>query len=58
MTDNVESLVLEHLRAMRESLDKIVQDVGDIKLRISSVESRLTLVERGVGIIHEDIAFA
>ena len=44
MTDlhNVESLVLEHLRHIRARVDQIADDVGDLKLRLSSVENGIS----------------
>lgn len=38
MTDNVESLILEHLRHIRGKMDAISLDMSDIKSRVSSLE--------------------
>ena len=50
MTDlhNVESLVLEHLRHIRARVDQIADDVGDLKLRMSSVENGIVQMRRDV----------
>ena len=42
MTDNIESLVLEHLRAIRA-------DVADIKDRMAQVEINLSMLGQQVG---------
>ena len=38
MTDNVESLILEHLRHIRRKMDAVSLDMSDIKSRVSSLE--------------------
>ena len=50
MTDlhNVESLVLEHLRHIRARVDQIADDVSDLKLRMSSVETGIVQMRRDV----------
>lgn len=53
MTDNVENIVLEHLRALRNDLREFRtrhdQDMSDIK-------QRLTTLERGIGGMKRDTA--
>ena len=39
MTDNIENLILEHLRALRADVSTIKTDVRDLKLRMSSMEN-------------------
>jgi hypothetical protein len=60
MTENVENLVLEHLRLLRNEVKaqgvRLDEGVQMICQRLSSVEERLTLVERAVINIHGDIA--
>ncbi len=48
MTDNVESVIIEHLRHIRGRVDRIAEDIGDIKHRMSSLESAMVLVKREV----------
>lgn len=48
MTDNVENLVLEHLRHIRGKVDQISDDVSDLKLRMSSLESAMVSVKHEV----------
>jgi hypothetical protein len=38
MTENVESLVLEHLKHIRGKMDVLTLDMADIKSRVSSLE--------------------
>lgn len=37
MTDNVENLILEHLRAIRADIGGIKEDVREIKQRLASL---------------------
>lgn len=46
MTENVENLVLEHLRALRAGQDRIENELKDIKSRLSAVETGLNGVRR------------
>lgn len=49
MTDNEpDNVVLQHLRHIRNRVDRIAEDVDDIKLRMSSLESLMMLVKREV----------
>jgi hypothetical protein len=41
MTADTDNLVLEHLRRIRGQLDRIEQDVGDMKPRMSAVSRHL-----------------
>ena len=56
MTENVDNLVAEHLRAIRADVSGIKTDVSEIKMRLSSIDERLTLVEKGTANIHGDMA--
>lgn len=46
MTDNVENLVLEHLRHIRAKVDQISDDMNDLKHRMSSLELAMVSVKR------------
>ena len=50
MTDNIESLVLEHLRHIRARVDQIADDVTDLKLRMSALDASMGLVKREVNL--------
>ena len=48
MTDNVENLIIEHLKHIRGRVDRIAEDMTDVKLRLSSLESAMVHVKREV----------
>ena len=48
MTEDVERLVLEHLRHIRGRVDQIGEDIQDLKHRMSSLESAMVGVKREI----------
>lgn len=46
MSDKVDNLVLEHLRALRAGQDRIENELQDLKGRLSAVETGLNGVRR------------
>ncbi len=46
MTENVENLVLEHLRAIRADVTALREDSREIKQRLTSVESGIASIRR------------
>lgn len=50
MTDNIENLILEHLRHIRTRVDQLGDDMGDLKSRMSSLESAMVAVKREVNL--------
>lgn len=48
MSNNDNNLVFEHLRHIRGRVDIIADDMKEIKLRLSSLESSLSLVRREI----------
>ena len=48
MTDNAENLIIEHLKHIRGRVDRIAEDMTDVKLRLSSLESAMVHVKREV----------
>ena len=52
MTENVENLIIEHLRHIRGRVDQIADEVSELKHRMSALESGMALVKREV--IHGD----
>ncbi len=52
MANGTDDLVLEHLRYIRHQVDALREDMGELKLRMSSVEgpvvsvTRVELIER------------
>ncbi len=41
MTDSIENLILEHLRAIRGKIDVMADDIGKVKMRLSAVENQV-----------------
>lgn len=56
MTDNVENLVLEHLRAIRSQIDQIASDIREIKHRIVTVEAGMGTINQQIGHLQHAIA--
>ena len=50
MTDNIENLVLEHLRYIRGRVDQIADDLVDLKHRMSGLEQAMNLIRREVNL--------
>jgi len=48
MTDDGENLVLEHLRHIRGRVDQIADDMKEVKHRLSTLESSMSLVRREI----------
>ena len=46
MSDNVENLILEHLRGMRGSQERVEHELREIKNRITSLESGVAGIRR------------
>lgn len=44
MTDNVENLVLEHLRALRAGQDRIEHKLSEVSARLNSLETAMLKV--------------
>lgn len=57
MSENIDNLILEHLRAIRADMTKQKDTMEEIKYRLISIDERLTLVEKGVANLHGDMAF-
>jgi hypothetical protein len=53
MNENVENLVLEHLRHIRGRVDQIADDLGTVKLRLSSLESQVAGLHADNAIAHQ-----
>jgi chromosome segregation ATPase len=48
VAEAVENLIVEHLRHIRGRVDRIAEDMGDLKHRMSSLETAMVLVKREV----------
>lgn len=47
--DNIENLVLEHLREMRGKIDQMADDVREVKQRLSTVEATQGSILQHIG---------
>ena len=54
--DNVENLILEHLRAVRGRLDQVADDVREIKGRLATVEATQGTLLQHMGHLASGIA--
>ncbi len=48
MAENIDNIVLEHLRHIRSKVDKTEQSIDDLKIRMSRLESAMLAVKREV----------
>ena len=55
MTDNVENLILEHLRAIRADIGGINDDVRKIKQRLTSLKAAVAGLRRDNSNLHGDV---
>jgi uncharacterized coiled-coil protein SlyX len=55
-TDNVESLIVEHLRAIRSDIGGMKEDVREIKSRVTSLEVGQATIIQHLGHMSGDIA--
>lgn len=46
MTEDVENLILEHLRVLRSSVDRVGESLNDLKARVGQVEERMAGMRR------------
>ena len=56
MTDNVENLILEHLRMLRGGQDRIEHELREVQARLSSLEAAVIGSRRDVVHTQEDVA--
>ena len=52
MTDEVGNLVLEQLRLVRASMQRMELDIGDLKLRASSLEQNVGQIVTALGAVN------
>ena len=53
MNENVENLVVEHLRAMRAQMGKMEQVLEEVNLRMTRMEAGFNLLRRDNTLLHE-----
>ncbi len=56
MGENIESLILEHLRGMRADLTAIREDVREVKQRLTSLELSVSGLKRDYAQLYGDLA--
>jgi predicted nuclease with TOPRIM domain len=56
MADNVENLILEHLRAIRADIGGIKEDSREIKQRLTSLEAGMAALRRDNANLYGDVA--
>lgn len=56
MADDTASHTLAMLRRMDEKLDRVLEDVGDMKLRMTLLETRMAQLEKSNGNLYESLA--
>lgn len=56
MTEQIDSIILEHLKAIRAELAEIKADTSDIKLRLHSVDTSVIELRRNDVHLFEDDA--
>lgn len=55
-TENVEHIIIEHLKAIRSDIGKLTSGIDGLTVRIGSLESHVAGFRRDLSLIHEDIA--
>ena len=55
VTDNIENLILEHLRAIRADVGQIKDDLATVKQRLTSVETQIAHLHGDNAIVHARI---
>lgn len=55
MTENIENLILEHLRHIRGRIDKFSDDMDDLKLWVGSLEEHVSLLHTDLAIVHKQL---
>lgn len=50
--ENMENIVLKHLRVIRSDIENIKADIGEIKLRLGSIEMSVGNIHTGIAILH------
>ena len=56
MAENVENLVLEHLRAIRADIGMMKDDIREVKQRLTSLESGVAALRRDNAHLYGDMA--
>ena len=55
MSEKIESLVLEHLRHIRTRVDRVADDMADVKVRLTSLETQVAGLHLDMAHMHSRI---
>ena len=55
MADEPENFVLQYLRRIDTKLDRLIEDVQDLKIRVTAVEERVSGVEMAIAGVNRRI---
>ena len=53
MADEPENIVVRYLRRLDEKVDQVMRDIGEVKSRLHSVETRVTALDGSIVHVHE-----
>lgn len=56
MSEKIDNLILEHLRAMRASIERVENAMDELRLRLGQVEEHIAGMRRDMSMLHADIA--
>lgn len=56
MTENVENLILEHLKAICADQGDVRRELREVKARLVSLEGHVVQMHKSLAFVHEDIA--
>jgi predicted nucleic acid-binding Zn-ribbon protein len=55
MVEAPENLIFEYLRRLDTKLDRVIEDIADLKIRVTSVEERIAQVELSIAGVNRRI---
>ena len=55
MTENVDNLILEHLRAIRGDITALRDDTREVKTRLTSLETAVSSMRRELADLYADV---
>ncbi|GLK81247.1 hypothetical protein [Methylopila turkensis] len=55
MSDEPDNIVLTYLRRIDQKLDRVIDDVGDLKIRMTDVEEKLAKVDLSIAGVNRRI---
>jgi len=56
MVDAPDNLIFEYLRRLDTKLDRVIEDIGDLKIRMTAVEERLARTDVAIANLEVSIA--